>query len=58
MMVYAVAYGAASFAVWRQATAVSNLCEKHYLVRTPAGSARGNERPGRTIAAPIRHFLI
>jgi hypothetical protein len=35
MMVYSVAYGAATFAVWREATSMSNdrKCEKHYLVQ-------------------------
>jgi hypothetical protein len=60
MMVYAVAYGAASLAVWREATSVSNhrSCDKHYLVLIPAGRVSGNERPGGTISLATRHFSI
>jgi hypothetical protein len=36
MLVYSVAYGAATFAVWREAAGISNhrKCEKHYLVES------------------------
>jgi hypothetical protein len=51
MMVYSVAYGAVTFAVWREATSISNhrQCEKHYLVRNSA------ESDGHDAA---RHLLI
>jgi hypothetical protein len=50
MMVYSVAYGIAIFAVWREATSMSNQpkCEKHYLAQSPAESVSG----------AARHFLI
>jgi hypothetical protein len=54
MMVYSVAYGIATFAVWREATSTSSdlKCEKHYLVQ---GSA---EIIGRTEHDATRHFSI
>ena len=46
MMMYCLAYGAATFAVWREANGISNhpMCEKHYLVQSSAQSATGGER--------------
>ncbi len=50
MMMYSVAYGAVTFAMWREANSHPNLakCEKHYLV----------QRSGRSIDGATRHFLI
>jgi hypothetical protein len=60
LMVYAAAYGAATFAVWREATGISNQrqCEKHYLVQGSANGAGGSETPGLQVSVAIRHFLI
>ena len=40
MMVYSVAYGIATFAVWREISSTSNYrtCGKHYLVQSSAES--------------------
>jgi len=59
MMVYSVAYGAATFVVWREATSISNhrLCEKHYLVQSSAQGI-GGESPGLRAHAATRYFLI
>jgi hypothetical protein len=59
MMVYSVAYAAATFAVWREATTISNQpkCEKHYLVQSSAGGP-GAETPGLVVYRAVRHFLI
>ena len=60
LMVYSVGYGAATFAVWREATGISNQrqCEKHYLVQSSAGGAGGSETPGLVVYRVVRHFLI
>jgi hypothetical protein len=60
MMVYSVAYGAVTFAVWREATGISNhrMCEKHYLVRGSAESVGASETQGLRILKSARHFLI
>lgn len=60
LMVYSVAYGAATFAVWREASGISNQrqCEKHYLVQSSANGAGGSETPGLRGYVAIRHFLI
>lgn len=60
LIVYAVGYGAATFAVWREATGISNQrqCEKHYLVQGSANGAGGSETPGLQVSVAIRHFLI
>jgi hypothetical protein len=59
MMVYSVAYGAATFVVWRAATSISNhrSCEKHYLVQSSAQGV-GGEIPGLGAHAATRHLLI
>jgi hypothetical protein len=51
MMMYSVAYGAVTFAVWREANSNSNLakCEKHSLVQSSGQSID----EGATL-----HFLI
>jgi hypothetical protein len=51
MMMYSVAYGAVTFAVWREANTNSNLakCEKHHPVQSSGQSID----EGAT-----RHFLI
>jgi hypothetical protein len=60
LMVYSVGYGAATFAVWREATGISNQrqCEKHYLVQGSANGAAGSERPELRVYVALRHFLI
>jgi hypothetical protein len=60
LMVYSVAYGAATVAVWRETTGISNQrqCEKHYLVQSSASGAGGSETPGLRVYVAIRHFLI
>jgi hypothetical protein len=60
LMVYSVGYGAATFAVWREATGISNQrqCEKHYLVQSSANGTGGSETPGLRVYVAIRHFLI
>ena len=57
LMVYSVGYGAAAFAVWREATGISNQrqCEKHYLVRSELVRS---ETPGLRVYVAIRRFLI
>ena len=59
LMVYAVAYGAATFAVWREATGISNQrqCEKHYLVQGSANGVGGSETPGLQVSVAIRHLI-
>jgi uncharacterized protein (DUF2062 family) len=54
MMVYSVAYGAVTFAVWREATGISNdrKCENS------AESVGGSETQGLRIPEATRHFLI
>jgi hypothetical protein len=58
MMVYSVAYGGVTFAVWREATGISNhrKCEKYYLVQSSAENVGASETQGLRI--PARHFLI
>ena len=58
MIVYSVAYGAATFAVWREATSISNhrTCVKHYLVQSSVQSVGGSETQG--VRKATRHFLI
>jgi hypothetical protein len=60
MMVYSVAYGAAAFAVWREATAISSYreCTKHYLVQSSAHRVGGTETQGSRMNGATRHFLI
>jgi hypothetical protein len=60
MMVYSVAYGAVTFAVWRETTGISNdrKCEKHYLVQSSAESVGASETQGLRILKSARHFLI
>ena len=60
MMVYSVAYGAVAFAVWREASDISNhrACEKHYLVQSSPESLAGNKTPSLRILKAARHFLI
>jgi hypothetical protein len=60
MMVYSVAYGAVTFAVWREATDNSNHreCEKHYLVQSSAESVGGSKTQSLRILKAARHFLI
>jgi hypothetical protein len=45
MVMYFVAYGAATFAVWRETSSIPTHrnCEKHYLVQTSAQSVVGGE---------------
>jgi hypothetical protein len=51
MLVYSVAYGAVSFAVWREATGISNRrgCEIHHLAQSSAESVGGSETQGPRI---------
>jgi delta-aminolevulinic acid dehydratase/porphobilinogen synthase len=58
MMVYSVAYGAATYTVWREATSISDQrkCEKHYLVQTQV--VGGSETEGSLIYGATLHFLI
>lgn len=60
MMVYSVAYGAVAFAVWREATDISNHreCEKHYLVQSSTESVAGSKTQSLRIFKAARHFLI
>jgi hypothetical protein len=60
MMVYSVAYGAAAFAVWREATSISNHreCTKQHLVQKSAHSAGGTETQGSRMNGATRHFPI
>ena len=61
MMVYSVAYGAATFVVWREATSISNQpkCEKRYLVQRSGQSVVGSEKtPELRMYAEPRHFPI
>lgn len=60
LLVYSVAYGAATFAVWRETTSVSNHqeCEKHYLVQRSGSAAGGSETAGSMVYRAVRHFLI
>jgi hypothetical protein len=48
MMVYSVAYGAATIAVWRETAGISNhrTCEKHYLAQSSAESVSSSETRG------------
>ena len=59
MMVYSVAYGAATFVVWREATSIFNhrSCEKHYLVQSSAQGV-GREIPALGAHAATRYLLI
>jgi hypothetical protein len=60
MLVYSVAYGAVAFAVWREATGISNYrrCENHHLAQSSAESVGGSETQGSRILKAARHFLI
>jgi hypothetical protein len=60
MMVYSVAYGAATYTVWREATSISDQrkCEKHYLVQSSAQIVGGSETEGSLIYGATLHFLI
>jgi hypothetical protein len=60
MMVYSVAYGAVTFAVWREATDISNHreCEKHYLAQSSGESVGGSKTQSLRILKAARHFLI
>jgi hypothetical protein len=60
MMVYSVAYGAVTFAVWREATGISNhrKCEKRYLVQSSAESVGASETQGLRVLKSARHFPI
>ena len=60
MLVYLVAYGAVTFAVWREATGISNHrgCEKHHLAQSSAESVGESETQGPRILKAGRHFLI
>jgi hypothetical protein len=55
MMVYSVAYGAATFAVWREATSISShrKCEN-----SSVESVGGSEAHGLRTFEASRHFLI
>jgi hypothetical protein len=57
MMVYSVAYGAATFAVWREVTSISShrVCN---LVQDPAHSVGATETPGSRMNGATRHFPI
>ncbi|HEY3658427.1 MAG TPA: hypothetical protein VGL34_25950 [Steroidobacteraceae bacterium] len=48
MMAYSVAYGIATFAVWREVSSTSNYqtCEKHYLVQSSGESVGQSEARG------------
>jgi hypothetical protein len=52
MMVYSVAYGAATIAVWRETAGTSNhrACEKHYLAQSSAESVGSSETRGLRIS--------
>ena len=45
MVMYSVAYGAATFALWRETSSISTHrnCEKHYLVQSSAQSVGATE---------------
>jgi hypothetical protein len=60
MMVYSLGYGAATFAVWREATSISNhrSCLKHYLVHSPTEGVGESETRGVRTLEATRHFLI
>jgi hypothetical protein len=60
MMVYSVAYGGATLAVWRESTSTSNYrkCEKHYLVQSSAESVGRSETRGLRIYDAARHLPI
>ena len=60
MMVYSVAYGAATLAVWREVTSISNHreCANHYPVQSPAHRVGGTETPESGLNGPTRHFPI
>jgi hypothetical protein len=55
IMVYSVAYGAAAFAVWREATSISShrKCEN-----SPVESIDGRETQSLRTFEATRHFLI
>ena len=58
MMVYSVAYGAVTFAVWREATDISNHRECENLVQSSTQRVGGSETQSLRILKAARHFLI
>ncbi len=60
MMVYSIAYGAATFAVWREATSNSNQrkCQKHYLVQSSVERVGGSETQRVPMFEEAWYFLI
>jgi hypothetical protein len=60
MMVYSVAYGAATIAVWRETAGISNhrMCEKHYLAQRSAESVGSSETRALRIYDATRHLSI
>jgi hypothetical protein len=53
MIVYSMAYGIATYAMWREATSASShrTCEKRFLVQASAATVRQTEDQKRVQAA-------
>jgi hypothetical protein len=59
MIVYSLAYGAVAFAVWREATDISNHREcENYLLQGSTDSVGGSKTQSMRILKAARHFLI
>jgi hypothetical protein len=59
MIVYSVAYGAVAFAVWREATDISNHREcENYLPQGSTEGVGGSKTQSMRMLKAARHFLI